>query len=77
MNRHIFKNVADPLSNEDAATKNSVDKNAITTDGGVVYGDMKLSVGSDWVRTLGCKDLTAGKTFTLLLKSGTNILSFP
>ena len=26
--------------------------NAITTDGGVVYGDIKLSVGSDFVRSL-------------------------
>ena len=38
MNSHIIKNVADPLSNEDVATKNYVDKIAITTDDGVVYG---------------------------------------
>ena len=42
--------MADPLSNQDAANKNYVDKNAITTDGSVVHGDMKLSVGFDWVR---------------------------
>ena len=30
------------LSNQDVGTKNYVDKNAITTDGGVVYGDIKL-----------------------------------
>ena len=35
MNSNIIKNVADPLSNQDVAT------NAITTNGGVVYGDIK------------------------------------
>ena len=38
MNNNITKNVADQLSNQDVATKNYVDKNAITTDGGLVYG---------------------------------------
>ena len=47
--------------------KNYVDKNASTTDGDVLYGNIKLSVDSDLVRSLGCNDLTAGKMFTLLL----------
>ena len=31
INSHVTKNVADPLSNQDIATKNYVEKNAITT----------------------------------------------
>ena len=76
INSHIITNVADSLSNQDVATKNYVDKNAITTDGGVVYGNIKLNVGSDFVRSLRCNDLTADKIFTLLLGSDTNMLTY-
>ena len=76
MNNHIIKNVADPLSNQDVATKNYVGKNAITTAGGVVSGDIKLNVCCDLVRCLGCNDLTTGKKFTLQLGSDTNVLSY-
>ena len=71
-----LKDVSDPLSNQDVATKNYVDTNAFTTAGGVVSGDIKLNVGSDLARSLGCNDLTAGKKFTFLLRSDTNMLSF-
>ena len=83
MNSYIYKNiyiyiknVANPLSNEDVATKNYVDKNAITTACGVVSGDIELNVGSDLVRCLGCNGLTTRKKFTLLLGSDTNVLSY-
>ena len=72
MNRDIIKNVANPLSNQDVATQNCVDKNAITTADCVVSGDIKLNVGSDLVRSLGCNDHTTGKKFTLLL--GTDVM---
>ena len=75
MNRNIIKNVADQLSNHDVAINNYVDTNAFTTAGGIVSGDIKLNVGSDLVRSLGCNDLNAGKKFTLLLGTDTNMLS--
>ena len=41
-----------------------------------MFGDIKLNVGSDLVRSLGCNDLTTGKKFTLLLGTHTNMLSY-
>ena len=39
-------------------------------------GDIKLNIGSDLVRSLGCNDLSAGKKFTLLLGSDKNMLTY-
>ena len=61
---------------QDVATKNYVDTNAFTTAGGVVSGDIKLNVGSDLVWSLGCNDLSAGKKFTLLLETDSNMLTY-
>ena len=76
MNNNIIKHVADPLSNQDVVSKNDVHTNAFTTAGGVVSGDIKLNVGSDLIRSLGCNNITTGKKFTLLLGTDTNMISY-
>ena len=64
------------MSNHDVATKNYVDTNAFTRAGVVVSRDIKLNVGSDLVRSLGCNDLSADKKFTLLQGTDTNMLTY-
>ena len=76
INSHIIKEAVDPLSNQDVAFKNYVATNAITTAGGVASDDIKLDVGSDLIRSIGCNNLTTGMKFTLLLGTDTNMLSY-
>ena len=76
MNSNIIKHVSDSVSNQDVPTKNYIDTHAFTTAGGVVSGDIKLKFGSDLVRSLGCNDLSAGKKFTLLQGTDTNMLTY-
>ena len=58
--------MADLLSNQDVATKNYVDKNAITTAGGVAYDDLKFNDGDDLVRCLGCMILQRARSLDFL-----------
>ena len=74
MNNNIIKNVAAPLTYQDVATKNCVAINAAAAC--VVFDDIKLNIGIDLVRSLGCNDLTVCKKFTLLLGSDTNMLTY-
>ena len=55
---------------------NYVGTHAFTTACGVVSGDIKLSVSSFLVRSLGCNALSAGKTFALLLGWDKNMLTY-
>ena len=45
MDGHSIENVADSSTNQDAASKNYVDKNNYTVNEGVVLRDIKLAVG--------------------------------
>ena len=76
MNSNIIKNVTDPLSNQDVVTKNYIHRDAFSTAGGVVSGDVVLRIDSDLVRILECDNLSAGKKFILMLGSYSNMLTY-
>ena len=68
LNTNIVKNVADPLSNQDVVTKIIyTHTHAFSIAGGVVSGDVVLSIDFDLVRILGCDNLSASKKFILML----------
>ena len=64
---------------QNAATKNYVDTQdnlRVLKAGDTMSGDLRMSIGSDTVRLLGCVDLSEGKGFSLPLGNFQNQLQF-
>ena len=76
MNSNIIKHLADQLSNKDVVNKNYTHTYAFSTAGGVLQGSVVLSIASDFVRILGCGNLSAGKKFILMLGSYSNMPTY-
>ena len=66
MGGNNISNLANPLSDSDAATKSYVDS-FVPLSGGTMTGDLILSTGTNNSINLGCRDLTGTKGFNILL----------
>src|SRR6218665_1174580 len=72
-------NVGAPTISTDAATKgyaDTIDQDNLQLSGGTLTGDLRLNVGTDPLRLLGCTDLTSGKGFSIALGNVQNQLQF-
>jgi hypothetical protein len=66
-----------PTDKSDATNKQYVDvqnKKQVAKTGDIVTGDLRISMGSDLVRTLGCLDLSAARKFIIALGNRENNL---
>jgi hypothetical protein len=66
MTSHKLINVLDPVDDQDIATKHYVD-NKLNVN--TLTENLILSVGADTLRSLGCKDLSENKGFSIFLGS--------
>lgn len=77
LNNNTIKNVKYPSDDTDVVTKqyaDNADNLRILKSGDTMTGDLVLNIGESTVRQLGCNDLTAGKSFNLLLGSANDQL---
>jgi hypothetical protein len=73
---HKVVNVGNPTDDQDAATKNYVDRNTVSKTGDTITGDLSLSIGTDSSRTMGCKDLGVNAGFKIYLGDDWNLINF-
>jgi hypothetical protein len=80
MNNNTITNVVSPVNNSDVATKQYVDSqtgasaiNKVSKTGDTMSGNLLVNFNTvDSVRTLGCNNLSSGKTFRLYLADISN-----
>jgi hypothetical protein len=76
LDSHKIVNVGNPTDDQDAATKNYVDSNKVSKTGDTITGDLSLSIGTDLLRTMGCKDLGVNTRFKMYLGDESNVVKF-